>query len=121
MTKLCQGPLCHTYTTTDRKRGIKGDKYFQTRTVGRGYGNGSFCTQICRSDWWDKYGPRAIDHFGRLHEPIRLVPESAWIKDYDYNRDGPTQHHFLNKLTNERIPLTSEQYRDNDYTIESAR
>ena len=121
MTKLCQGPLCHTYTTTDRKRGIKGDKYFQTRTVGRGYGNGSFCTQICRSDWWDKYGPRAIDHFGRLHEPIRMTQENAWIKDYDYNGDGPTQHHFLNKLTNERIPLTLAQYDDNTYTIERAR
>ena len=121
MTKLCQGPLCHTYTTTDRKRGIKGDKYFQTRTVGRGYGNGNFCTVICLNDWWTKHGTRAIDHFGRIHEPIRMTPENAWIKDYDYNGDGPTQHHFLNKLTNERIPLTLAQYDDNTYTIERAR
>jgi hypothetical protein len=122
MSKYCQGPECHTYMTTDRKRGMKGSKYFQTRTVGRyGYGDNHFCTTICLGDWWAKHGTRAIDHFGRLHEPIRLAPENAWIKDYDYNHDGPTQHHFLNKLTNERIPLTSEQYNDNDYTIERAR
>ena len=119
MNKYCQGPLCHTYMTTDRKRGMKGSKYFQTRTLGRyGYGDNNFCTTICLGDWWAKHGTRAIDHFGRLHEPIRLAPENAWIKDYDYNRDGPTQHHFLNKLTNERIPLTLAQYDDNNYTIE---
>ena len=45
MNKFCQGPKCHTYMTQDRKRGIKGDKYFQTRSVGRyGYGNGSTYT-----------------------------------------------------------------------------
>ena len=122
MNKFCQGPKCHTYMTKDRKRGMKGDKYFQTRTMGRyGYGDNNFCTTICQGDWWAKHGTRAIDHFGRLHEPIRLVPENAWIKDYDYNGDGPTRHHFLNKLTNERIPLTLDQYRDNDYTLERAR
>ena len=122
MNKYCQGPKCHTYMTTDRKRGMKGDKYFQTRSVGKyGYGDGSFCTVGCLGDWWAKHGERAVDHFGRIHEPIRLAPENAWVKDYDYNRDGPTQHHFLNKLTNERIPLTQEQYRDDNYTLERAR
>ena len=122
MTKVCQGPKCHTYQTTDRKRGMKGSKYYQTRTVGKyGYGDGSFCTMNCQGDWWAKHGTRAIDHFGRLHEPIRLTPKSAWIKDYDW-RNGPNhEYYFLNKLTTERIPLTEEQYRDNGYTIESAR
>jgi len=122
MNTYCQGPLCHTYMTSSRKRGIKGDKYFQTRIVGQyGYGDNHFCTMSCQGDWWAKHGTRAIDHFGRIHEPIRMTPENAWIKDYDYNGDGPTTHHFLNKLTNERIPLTLDQYRDNDYTIERAR
>jgi hypothetical protein len=109
--------------TTDRKRGTKGDKYFQTRTVGKyGYGDGSFCTTICLGDWWAKHGTRAIDHFGRLHEPIRLVPESAWIKDYNYRHNGQgPDHYFFNKLTDERIPLTEAQYDDNDYTIERIR
>ena len=122
MNKYCQGPKCHTYTTTDRKRGMKGSKYFQTRTVNQyGYGDNNFCTVICLNDWWDKHGTRAIDHFGRLHEPIRLIPENAWIKDYDWRRDNSTRHYFLNKLTNERIPLTEAQYNDNDYTLERAR
>jgi len=118
MNKYCQGPLCHTYMTTDRKRGMKGSKYFQTRSVGRyGYGDNNFCTTICLGDWWAKHGTRAIDHFGRLHEPIRLAPENAWIKEYDWRRDEDYSHFFLNKLTNERIPLTTEQYRDDNYTI----
>jgi len=122
MTTYCQGPLCHTYMTTDRKRGMKGDKYFQTRTIGRyGYGDNNFCTNGCLGDWWAKHGTRAIDHFGRLYEPIKLAPENAWIKDYNYMHNGDDEHYFLNKLTSERIPLTSEQYNDNAYTIERAR
>jgi hypothetical protein len=111
--------------TNDRKRGTKGSKYYQTRTVGRGYGDGSFCTVGCLGDWWAKHGTRAIDHFGRLYEPIRLAPENAWVKDYDYryiNGNGSTYtHYFINKLTTERIPLTQAQYEDNNYTIATAR
>ena len=123
MNKYCQGPKCHTYMTKDRKRGSKGDKYFQTRTMGRyGYGDNHFCTTICQGDWWAKHGQRAVDHFGRLHEPIRLIPENAWVKDYRYRRDdNGYDHYFLNKLTDERIPLTLAQYDDNDYTLERAR
>ena len=48
MNKYCQGPKCHTYMTQDRKRGPKGSKYYQTRSVGRyGYGDNHFCTQSC--------------------------------------------------------------------------
>ena len=83
MNKYCQGPNCHTYMTSDRKRGMKGDKYFQTRSVRYGYGDNNFCTTICQADWWAKHGTRAIDHFGRLHNPIRLTNENAWKKDYD--------------------------------------
>ena len=123
MNKYCQGPKCHTYMTKDRKRGTKGAKYFQTRIVGRyGYGGGSFCTTICLHDWWVKHGTRAVDHFGRLHNPIRLTNESAWIKEYSYRRDdNGYDHFFLNKLTDERIPLTEAQWRDNNYTIERHR
>jgi len=122
MNKYCQGPLCHTYMTSSRKRGIKGSKYFQTRTVGQyGYGDNHFCTMSCQDDWWAKHGTRAIDHFGRIHEPIRMTPENAWIKDYTWGRDGSSEYYFLNKLTDERLPLTDEQWRDDNYTIERAR
>ena len=123
MNKYCQGPKCHTYMTTDRKRGPKGAKYFQTRTVGRyGYGDGSFCTQNCWADWWTKHGTRAIDHYGRLHEPIKLTEGSAWVKTCSYHWDSDNDNfRFYNKLTDERIPLTETQYNDNTYTIERAR
>ena len=121
MNKYCQGPNCHTYQTNDRKRGPKEDKHYQTRTVNQyGYGDNHFCTVICQGDWWAKHGTRAIDHFGRLHEPIRLAPENAWVKDYDYRSNG-SEHYFLNKLTTERIPLTETQYNDTNYTIARAR
>ena len=122
MNTYCQGPKCHTYMTQDRKRGTKGSKYFQTRTVGKyGYGDNHFCTTICLGDWWAKHGTRAIDHFGRLHEPIRLAPENAWIKDYNWGSGDTYTHYFINKLTTERIPLTETQYNDNAYTIARAR
>ena len=126
MNKYCQGPKCHTYMTTDRKRGMKGSKYFQTRTLGRyGFGDNNFCTLLCHNDWWTKHGTQAIEHFGRLREPIRLTNENAWIKDYDYNynngNDSSYTHYFRNGLTFERIPLTEAQYDDNDYTLERAR
>ena len=123
MNKYCQGPKCHTYQTVDRKRGPKGSKYFQTRTLGRyGYGDNNFCTNICLGDWWAKHGTRAIDHFGRLHNPIRLTQENAWIKDYTWARgDNGHDYYFLNKLTTERVPLTEAQYDDNNYTLERAR
>ena len=122
--KYCQGPRCHQYDTTDRKRGPKGAKYYQTRTIGRfGYGDDNFCTLICHNDWWAKHGTRAIDHYGRLHEPIKRTEENAWVKDYDYNwREGENSNfRFENKLTNERIPLTEAQWRDSTYTIERHR
>ena len=112
--------------TTDRKRGPKGAKYFQTRTVGRyGYGDGSFCTTICLGDWWAKHGTSAVDHFGRIREPIKMTPQNAWVKDYDYNYNNGNgssyTYYFKNKLTDEQIPLTQAQYDDNNYTIERAR
>ena len=119
MNKICQGPKCHTYMTTDRKRGPKGDKYFQTRTISTySYGDQSFCTLTCQNDWWTKHGQRAIDHFGRLHNPIRLTEESAWQKYYDWRNE---EHFFRNGLTLERIPITEQHYDSATYTIERAR
>ena len=60
MARLCQGPDCHTYDTTDRKRGPKGNKRNQTRTIGTySYGNGNFCTLNCQNDWWALHGNQA--------------------------------------------------------------
>ena len=107
------------YLSNTRQETRKGSKYFQTRTVNRyGYGDGNFCTTGCLGDWWAKHGTRAIDHFGRLHEPIRLTEESAWQKYHDWRTEA---YYFRNGLTLERIPITEQQWSDNNYTIERAR
>ena len=122
MSKFCQGPLCHTYDTTDRKRGPKGNKRNQTRTVGKyGYGNGSFCTTGCQNDWWAEHGTRAVDNAGRIHQPIVLTEQNSWIKRenyYTWQRDnGEPRYYYRNMLTREERPLTEQQYNDNNYTL----
>ena len=77
--KYCQGPSCHEYKTKDRIRGSKGDKHYETRKrCHLAYGNHNFCSLGCQDDWFRKFGNRAIDHFGRIHEPKRQAA-SAFI------------------------------------------
>ena len=124
MTKLCQGPSCHQYDTTDRKRGPKGNKRNQTRTVGTyNYGNGNFCTLGCQDDWSKEYMDQAVDHFGRLHQPKVMTPENSWTKRerYSWQDEFNTlgQYYYRNMCTNEERPLTEQQYNDNNYTLNS--
>ena len=111
--KYCQGPKCHTYDTTDRKRGPKGNKRNQTRTISTySYGNGNFCTLTCQNDWWSEHGPRAVDHFGRLHNPIILKEENAWQRYYNngyWEDKTQPRYHEVNQVTGESRPLTTEQ------------
>ena len=110
------------YDTTDRKRGPKGNKVNQTRTVGTyGYGDNNFCTLSCQNDWSKEYMDRAVDYIGRLREPKHLTEENAWVKDYDYNWRSETNQHsnwrFVNKITKEQRPITEQQYDDDNYTL----
>ena len=118
--KLCQGPDCHTYNTQDRLKGPAGSKTYQTRRRSSFYYGGSnFCSLNCQNDWFQDYGDRAIDHFGRLTEPKHLTEENAWVKDYDWRVSADESHRyfFINSITRERRPLTQEQYEDRTYTI----
>ena len=116
--RYCQGPKCHTYKTKDRLRGPKGDKTYQTRRRSRFYYlGGNVCNIKCERDWFEKFGNQAVNHFGRIHEPIRLTEENAWVKDYDYDwntEDRQSNWHWFNSLTNQRIPMTKEQYNNPD-------
>ena len=117
--KYCQGPLCHTYKSKDRIRGIKGDKHYQTRKIGNiSFGHKEFCTVRCQNDWWTKFGKMSVNHFGRTIEPKRTSASNAWYKDYDYRgfREEPDRHYFKNDLLGERIPITQEQYNDENFT-----
>ena len=111
--KYCQGPKCHTYDTSDRKRGPKGNKRNQTRTIRTySYGDNCFCTLNCQNDWWSEHGSRAVDHFGRLHNPIILTEENAWKQIYNrrrWNDDNEPEYIEYNSVTRAERPLTSEQ------------
>jgi len=119
--KYCQGPKCHEYRTKDRIRGPKGDKYYQTRRRSSFYYlNGNACSMQCQADWFDVYGSRALDHFGRITEAKVLTKDNAWRKRYDWRsrEDGGYQHYVYNHLTDERRNITEQQY-DNENTITS--
>ena len=118
--KLCQGPKCHQRQTKDRLKGTNGSKTFQTRRrSSMYYGSGNFCSMNCQIDWFDIYGDRAIDHFGRTTEPKHLNENNAWVKDYDWraNADDSHRYFFINKITKEQRPLTEDQYNDSNYTL----
>ena len=118
--KYCQGPDCHTYTTQDRLKGMKGSKTYQTRRRSS-LNYGEFCDTRCERAWLNKYATIAVDHFGRLKEVKHLTEENAWVKDYDYNYRDQTNpksnYRFVNKITNEQRPLTEAQYDDSNYTL----
>ena len=115
--KYCQGPLCHTYHTKDRIRGPKGDKHYETRKGSHMNYNGNFCSLGCQDEWFYKFGNRAIDHFGRTHEPKRTDASGAWYKSYDWRHsgDGGSRHYFVNDLLGERRPITEQQYNDDNF------
>jgi len=116
--KLCQGSKCHTYNTKDRLKGQKDNKTFQTRRRSSFYyGSGNFCSWNCWNDWFNDFGDRAIDHFGRLTEPKHLTEQNAWYKTYDWNSSDETLYVYRNGITKEERPLTQEQYNDTSYTL----
>ena len=120
--KYCQGPSCHTYHTQDRLKGPKGNKTYQTRRRSRFYYlGGNACDMRCQQDWFDKYGARALDHFGRLNEAKHLTEDNAWTKTYDWNSDHDRVYVYLNTITREQRPLTKAQFDDNNYTINTGK
>ena len=117
--QYCQGNRCHEYRTKDRIRGTKGNKHYQTRRRTHLL-FGLFCSQRCEYDWVEKFGDKAIDHFGRITEPKKVMCNNAWYKDYKYNYNGEGQsrysHFIVNDLLGQRIPITEQQYNDKELT-----
>ena len=70
----------------------------------------------CMYDWFNVYGSRALDHFGRVTQPRVLTRDNAWRVQRDWRREGNDQYYAYNHLTEERRPLTEQQY-DNEQTI----
>ena len=119
--KYCQGNKCHEYRTKDRIRGTKGNKHYQTRRRSSFYyGEGKFCSLACQNDWLIKNIEHALNHFGRVTEPKKVMCDQAWYKDYRWNRIGTTRndynHYFVNDLLGQRIPITEQQYQDENFS-----
>ena len=116
--KYCQGPECHQHQTQDRIKGPKGNKTYQTRRRSHMYyGNGNFCSLWCQNNWFDKFGNRAIDHFGRTTEAKHLTEDNAWHKQYDWNSNDDRVYVYRNAITKEQRPLPEAQYDDSNYTL----
>jgi len=117
--RYCQGNRCHEYRTKDRIRGTKGNKSYQTRRRSEFYyGQGNFCCQTCLYDWINKHIEQALNHFGRVTEAKRTSCDSAWYKSSDWNRSSQSYdiYYFINDLLGQRIPITQQQYNDNNLT-----
>ena len=113
--KYCQGPKCHTHDTKDRKKGPKDNKTNQTRRRSSFYYlNGNACSMQCQADWFDVYGSRALDHFGRITEAKVLTKDNAWVNRRDWRREGADAFYAYNHLTEERRPITEQQYNDDN-------
>ena len=121
--KYCQGPKCHTYKTKDRIRGPKGYKQYQTRRRSSFYYlNGNACSMICQDDWFKAYGERALQHFGRLTQPRVLTKDNAWINRREWNHRGtPDTYYAYNHLTEERRPITQDQYQNDTNITDDGR
>ena len=120
--KYCQGPKCHTHDTKDRKKGPKDNKRNETRRRSSMYYlGGNACDMRCQQEWFDAYGTRALDHFGRITEAKVLTKDNAWRKTYNWGRDNQHQHYVYNHLTDERRPITEQQYNDNTATTEDGQ
>ena len=108
--KYCQGPKCHEHKTKDRIRGPKGDKHYETRK--KTYYHDEFCDQRCMYDWMRMHGTRAVDHFGRIHEPKRTDASGAWYKRCKWISSNNYEHYFTNDLLGRTVTITEQQYED---------
>jgi len=117
--KYCQGTVCHEYKTKDRIRGTKGNKSYQTRRRSSFYyGKNNFCSLNCQNDWLQKNIEHALNHFGRVTEPKKVMCDQAWYKDMIYlsYRDLPNEYYLRNDLLDQRIAITKQQYDDQNIT-----
>ena len=115
--RYCQGTKCHEYKTKDRIRGTKGAKYYSTRRRSSFYyGEGNFCSLSCQNDWLIKNIEQALNHFGRVTEPKKVMCDQAWYKDYRWVNGGNHNHFLINDLLGQRIPITKEQYDNQNIT-----
>ena len=121
--KYCQGPKCHIYDTKDRKRGPKGNKRNETRRRSSFYYlDGNACSIACERDWFNRYGQRALQHFGMITQPRVLTADNAWRNCRNWNHNGGIDTYYAyNYLTEERRPITEDQYQNDTNITQDGR
>ena len=71
---------------------------------------------MCQADWFNRYGERALQHFGYLTQPKVLTRDNAWVNRRNWNDNAADNQHSryyaYNYLTEERRPITEQQYND---------
>ena len=94
--KWCHGPNCHTYVTTDRVRGTKGNKVLRTRKIkitNGGYPRGFyqyFCSNGCYNDFANSYAEQIIRIAPRL-EPLETPIEDPKKERVEYTYGNYTR------------------------------
>ena len=81
------------------------------------YLDGNACSMQCER----MIGSMSMAHepwttFGRITQPRVLTSDNAWSCQRDWRREDDDQFYAYNHLTEERRPITQEQY-NNDNTI----
>ena len=63
---------------------------------------------------------RALDHFGRITQPIVLSENNAWLKRFRWGYgDNEDNHFFYNLVTGEETNITEQQFNDDNFTLNS--
>ena len=120
--KYCQGPKCHTHDTKDRKRGPKDNKRNETRRRSQFYYlGGNACDMRCQAEWFEVYGERALAPFGRITPPRVLTKDNAWRNRRNWNHPNADTYYAHNYLTDERRPITEDQFQNDSNITEDGR
>ena len=100
----CHGPDCHTKHTTDRIRGVKGNKVLRTRKITENNWNrntvwSSFCSQGCWNDFMNKHWSSAIA-LGPRTEPLE-TPIDVVVETRTDWRGNPYKQKLIKEVDNE--------------------
>jgi hypothetical protein len=101
----CHGPHCHTYTTQDRVRGVKGNKVLRTRKIKITQWNQNgpwqyFCSTGCWTDFFSRYASQCRNIAPR-HEALE-TPVKLLLKLIRIGEAMTTQPKPLNRFTTTR-------------------
>ena len=105
----CHGPECHTKSTQDRVRGIKGSKVLRTRKV-KQHTNSTwynpnnwynwFCSMGCYNDFANAHAQQIIKIAPRL-EPLETRIEDPVKEKVTTNWGNTYYNHTINKIDND--------------------